>query len=212
MLAVRIPLAAVAAILALAAGPAAALDAPVLGLRLGVAQAVGSAVADVPISDTIPLQLPIQLDALTGQGPLGFGVYGSWAPARAAKCGDASCSAWVARLGLQVTWTFAVEGKGTPWVGLASGYEWARDHRTRGGTVTTTWAGWEPVAVQGGIDWRVLRWLALGPYGVVGVGRYSRLTVDTGIEAASSEIPNKAIHGWIEAGVRGRFLIWGDRR
>jgi hypothetical protein len=202
--------AAVAAFLALAAGPAAALDPPVLALRLGVAPAFGSAAADLPVSETIPLQFPIQLDALTGEGPLAFGLYGSWGPAHAAKCGDASCSAWVARLGLQATWTFAVEGAGKPWVGLASGYEWAREQRTRGGTVTTTWAGWEPVAVQGGVEWRVLRWLALGPYGLLGVGRYSRYTVDTGIEEASTELPRKALHAWIHLGVRGRFLLWGD--
>jgi len=208
----RVRLSAVSlALVVLAAAPAAALEVtPVLALRLGVAPALGSAVADLPIADTIPLQFPIQLDALLGQGPLALGAYGSWGPAHAAKCGDASCSAWVGRLGLQATWTFAVEGGPAPWVGLASGYEWAREDRTRGGTVTTTWAGWEPIAVQGGVEWRVLRWLALGPYGLVGVGRYSRYTVDTGFEQASSAIPHQAIHAWIHLGVRGRFLIWGE--
>jgi hypothetical protein len=204
--------AAFALALALAASRAAAADAalapsPVLALRLGVAAALGSSVADVPMSDTLPFQFPIQVDALLREGQLGFGVYGSWGPARVGKCGDASCSAWVARLGLQATWTFTVEGRGIPWAGLASGYEWVREHRTRVGTVTTTWQGWEPLAVQGGIDWPVLRWLALGPYGLVGVGRYARYTVDTGVEEADAAIPHQAVHAWVHLGVRGRFIL-----
>jgi hypothetical protein len=194
--------------LALAAGSAAAWDpTPVLALRLGVAPALGSAVADVPMSDTLPLQFPIQLDALLGDGPLAFGGYGSWGPARAGKCGDASCSAWVGRLGLQATWTFERPGQGAPWVGLAAGYEWAREHRSRGGTVTTTWQGWEPLALQGGIEWRALPWLALGPYGLVGFGKYSRYSVDTGFDQADTALAHQAFHAWLHAGVRGRFVL-----
>jgi hypothetical protein len=198
--------------MALVAAPAAAAGLePVLALRLGVAGAVGSAVANLPISDTIPLQFPIQVDALARRGPLAIGAYGSWGFAHAAKCADASCSAWDARLGLQATWTFILRSGGEPWIGVASGYEWARQNRTRVGTVTTTWRGWEPIALQGGIEWPVLRWLALGPYGIAGLGRYSMVTVDTGYESATASVPDEALHAWLHLGVRGRFLLGGER-
>lgn len=201
----RAPLLAVAL---LAGAPATAAE-PELALRLGVARAVGSAVANVPISDTVPLQFPIQLDALTREGPFAFGAYGSWSPALAGKCADASCSAWVARLGFQATWTFTTQGGSEPWIGLATGYEWARENRKRGGTVTTTWSGFEPIAIQGGVEWRVAPWLALGPYGLVGAGRYASYSVDTGYEEADTAIPEKAFHVWLHLGVRGRVAFGG---
>jgi hypothetical protein len=180
----------------------------VIALRLGFGAAVGSAVPNVPVSDTIPLQLPLQLDALWREGPLAGGLYGSWAPARAGRCGDASCSAHVARLGLQGTWTFARgEGGGEPWAGLASGYEWATEKRTRGSTVTTSWSGFELLAVQGGVEWRLGDWLALGPFGLVSVGRYAHVTVDTGFDSASDAIASKSVHAWFQLGVRGRLAL-----
>jgi outer membrane protein len=191
---------------ALAAAPAARAE-PVIALRLGVGAAVGSAVADVPVSDTIPLQFPLQLDALWREGPIAGGIYGSWAPATAGRCGGASCSAHVTRLGLQGTWTFARGDGGEPWAGLASGYEWATEERTQGSTVATSWRGFELLAAQGGIEWRLGRWVALGPYALASVGRYAHVSVDTGIESASQAVPSTAIHGWFQLGVRGRLVL-----
>lgn len=207
---------AAALLLVLVLGAARARAEPVLAVRLGVAQAVGSAVADVSIADTVPLQLPVQLDGLwrlpvslgQGRGTLDAGAYGSWGPAWVGRCrAGQSCSASVARLGLQALWTFVTAGGAQPWLGVASGYEWAREERSRAGTVTTTYRGFEPLAAQGGIEWRVGRRLALGPYGLLALGRYSRVSLDTGLASATAELPDKAIHAWVHAGVRARLVL-----
>ena len=201
-----------AALLAALAAASPTRAEPSLALRFGVAPAVGSAATDVPMTDVIPVQFPLQLDALWRVGPASAGIYGSWGPGRAGACGAATtCSARDWRVGLEATWTFATAGQFEPWVGLASGYEWAIVDRTHGGTVTTALRGFEPIAVQGGIEWRLGRWVALGPYALVGVGRYTDVSVDTGYGSVSEAIPNRAVHAWINLGARGRLVLGGAR-
>jgi outer membrane protein len=197
--------------LLLAAAPRARAVEPVVALRLGVGAAVGSAARDVPVSDVVPAQYPLQLDVLGREGPLALGAYGSFGLASAGRCAGASCSAWAARIGLQGTWTFTTAGGSEPWLGVATGYEWISESRTQGGTVTSKFRGPELLALQGGIEWRIAPWLALGPYALVSLGRYVRYSVDTGVESGSVAIPDRAFHAWFHAGVRGR-LVLGDRR
>jgi hypothetical protein len=211
-LAMRSAIPAAAILAALGAAPAVARAGPELALRLGVAPAVGSAAADVDVADAIPLQFPIQLDALWRAGSFGAGVYGSWGPARAGQCGSgATCSASVARVGIQAPWTFRSAGRMEPWLGLAAGYEWARSEETRSSTLRTTYSGFEPIAVQGGVEWRLARWFAAGPYVLLGLGRYTRYSVDTGFDAGSTDIPAPAFHLWFHGGVRARFVLGGGR-
>src|SRR6266545_2924093 len=154
-------------------------------MRTPLAAAVGSAAGDVPVSDALSLQVPIQLDALWRTGPFAAGLYGSWGIARYGACGGASCSASVSRLGVQATWSFAPISGAEPWAGVGTGYEWASASRVRGGTsVDTRWRGLELAEAQGGVEWRVARRLAVGPYLLVGLGRYSSYTVETGFESA----------------------------
>lgn len=206
-----LPLPALLVALALPPRAARAVE-PVVALRLGVAGAVGSAAADVPVTDVVPVQLPIQLDVLGRQGPWAIGAYGSAGLGHPGRCGGgASCSAWAARVGVQGTWSPATVRGLAPWVGVATGYEWVSAERTRGGTVTTRYRGLELVAVQGGLEWPVWSHLALGPYALVSVGRYARYAVDTGQERASIRIPDPALHAWFQVGVRGRLLLGGAR-
>jgi hypothetical protein len=211
MWAMRLSAAAAAALLA-ALAPRAGRAEPLLALRLGGGAALGSAVADVPVADTVRFERPfLQLDALLKGGGLAGGVYGSWGWASVGEC-DGSCSGSVARLGIQATWTFpparGVRG-GKPWAGAALGWEWATEQRARGETeVETRWSGPE-LASQGGIDWRVGRWVALGPFLAFSFGRYTAVSVDTGLDSASDDIPDKAFHVWVQAGVRARLVLLG---
>jgi len=207
--AMRTPLAAAVILAALAVGRTARAE-PVVGLRVAIAPAVGSAAGDVPVSDALSLQVPVQLDALWRTGPFAAGVYGSWGIARDGACGGGSCSASVSRLGIQATWSFAPISGAEPWAGIGTGYEWAGASWKRSGTsVDTRWRGLELAEAQGGVDWRLGRRLAVGPYLLVGVGRYSSYTVETAFESATAEIAQKAVHAWIHVGVRGR-LSFGD--
>jgi hypothetical protein len=205
----RLPAAAAAALLALAA-PAARAE-PVFALRAAVAPAFGSAADDVPVGDAVSLQVPLQLDALWRHRSFAAGVYGSWGWGRVDAC-EGSCGASVWRAGLQGTWSFAPVRGAEPWAGLAAGYEWAIARRRRsGGEVSSTWRGFELLAAQGGVEWRVARMTALGPYVLLGFGRYDELSVDTGIESATASIPERALHGWIQVGVRARLVLGGER-
>lgn len=209
----RTPLLLAAAVLAAVARDARALEPdaravePVVALRLGVGAGLGSAAAHVPMTDVVPAQFPVQLDILGRRGPISLGAYGAIALGVPGRCTGASCSAWAARAGLEASFTFPTAGRGAPWVGVASGYEWLAVDRTQGGTVATRYRGLEPLAIEGGIEWPVLRWLALGPYGLLSVGRYARYAVDTGLEQGSVAIPHRAVHAWLQAGVRGRLLL-----
>jgi hypothetical protein len=206
----RLPLAAAATLLALSV-PRLARGEPSVGLRLAVAPAVGSAAGDLPVSDAVRLQFPLQLDALWAFGPIAVGGYASWGLARVGACGG-SCDGSVVRAGLEAIRTFASSRRAVPWAGIGAGYEWATEHRARAGHARTTrWRGFELLAVQGGLEWRVARAVALGPFLLVGAGRYTDVSLDTGIESASEGIARRAFHAWIHAGVRGRLVLGGAR-
>ncbi len=180
-----------------------------LGLRLAWASAVGSAADRVPMSDAIPWQVPIQADALWTAERFAAGIYGSWAPAGVPgqACADgASCSAHVVRAGAQAFWRFPRWSFGAaPWLGGALGWEWASQRRDRlGASSTTSWNGPE-LAVQGGAEWRIGDRLGVGPFVLLGGGRYERVSVETGQDQGSAEIANRTVHGWIQLGARGSF-------
>ena len=205
----RSPLPVAAVLLALVAPPAARAE-PAASLRLALAPAVGSAVPGVPVADAIQFQFPIQLDAGWAFGPLTVGAYGSWGYGLVGKC-QGSCDASVVRAGLEATWTFEsvpdVRGA-APWAGVGTGYEWATERRSgAGNAVTTTWRGFELFSVQGGLEWRVAPAVALGPFLLVGVGRYTNIALDTGVDTASAELTHRAVHAWIHAGVRARLVL-----
>ncbi len=203
----------------LPAAPAAA--GPSVGLRLGWASAVGSAAARLPISEEVVWQVPIQAEVLwrapwgapAPLAGLSLGLYGSYAPpglagAGSAPCAGASCSAQAIRAGAQALWTFAPWVlDANPWVGAGAGWEWASHRRERlGATTTTRWNGPE-LSIQGGAAWRLGRALALGPYALVGFGRYRDVGIETPVESASASIGARAVHAWIHAGVRGTFDV-----
>jgi hypothetical protein len=206
----RLSLAAAAVFLALAT-PRAVRAQPSVGVRLAVAPAVGSTVDGLPVSDAIRLHFPLQLDALWDFGRVGAGVYASWGIARVGACAE-SCDASVVRAGIQVTRTFSQWRGAEPWAGLGAGYEWATESRTSAGhEVTTGWRGFELLAVQGGLDWRVARAVSVGPFLLVGGGRYSTVELDTGTSSDSTDLERKAVHAWIHVGIRGRIGL-GERR
>jgi hypothetical protein len=180
---------------------------PVLALRLGVAPALGSATGNLPMSDAVALQFPVQVDALWREGRIDAGLYGSWGLADAGGCAPGeTCSATVWRVGAQASWTFTA-GSSAPWAGLSFGWEWASVDRSAGGTITSTFSGPE-LALQGGVEWRLLPWLALGPYALLGGGQYGRYAVSTPASGASADITDRAIHVWLDLGIRGTFMPW----
>ncbi len=199
-------LAAVAALLLPALAPAQ----PTLAARLAFAPAVGSVAADLPMGDALQAQLPLQLDALWRLGPFSAGAYVSagLGLVGAAACADgADCSGSVVRVGVQGIRDLPALRPGWPaaWAGAGLGWEWARWRRERLGS-ETSWGYAGPEAlVQGGAEWRLRGRFALGPYALVGVGRYADASLDTPVASASADIGHRAFHAWIHLGVRCRL-------
>ncbi len=180
-----------------------------VGLRLAWAPALGSAAEFVPMSEAIQWQVPVQADVLWSSERFAAGVYASWGPGgfSGQACADgASCSAQAIRAGTQLHWRFSRWSFGAaPWLGGGLGWEWASQRRERLGAATiTSWNGPE-LSAQGGAEWRVWRQLGVGPFVLLGLGRYERVSVETSQDLASGDVSNHAVHAWIHLGVRGTF-------
>lgn len=191
--------------------PLAARAQPTFALRLAYATSLGSAAQELPISEAMGGQVPIQLDALWRfDGPVSAGVYASWGPGQvtAGACSSGTdCSASGLRLGVQGQWAFAAVGAWhlLPWAGLGAGWERASTRRAHLGAETTwTYSGPE-ASLQGGLDWPLGRGFMLGPFLQLAAGRYGSWSLDTSADSASGDIADKAIHGSLHFGVRGRF-------
>ncbi len=180
-----------------------------LGLRLAWAPAFGGAAAHVPMSDAVPWQVPIEAEVLWSAERFAAGLSGSWGPGGGAgpACADgASCRAQVVRAGVEAFWRFPRWRFGAaPWLGGGLGWEWASQRRERlGVSSTTSWSGAE-LAIQGGAEWRLGERFGVGPFALVGGGRYERLSVDTPQDGGSAAIADRSVHAWVQLGVRGSF-------
>jgi hypothetical protein len=191
--------------------PAAARAQPTVALRLAYAPALGDLARGVPMSDAMRSQIPVQLDLLWRLGTASAGAYGSWGlgqpSGEACREPGSSCSASVVRAGVQGMWAFEPFGEARilPWAGLGLGWEWAFQRSERLGSRTAyTWSGPE-VALQGGAEWPIAGRFGVGPFVLLGGGRYARQALDTSADSASAAIETKAVHVWVHVGVRGRL-------
>lgn len=190
--------------------PALARGQPSAALRLSWAPALGDVARGVPMSDAMSSQFPVQLDGLWRLGAVSAGAYASWGlglvPAQTCGAG-ADCSASTVRAGVQGTYALPPfrATRVVPWAGLGLGWEWAYQRRERLGSRTSwRWSGPE-LALQGGADWPLGGRYALGPFLQLAFGRYGDVALDTSAASASAEIGARAVHAWIQMGVRGKI-------
>jgi outer membrane protein len=197
---------------ALLAVPAASRAQVSLGLRLGYSPALGEAAKDSDMSDGLKSQIPIQLDAtyqltpsfsLGGYASYGFGQTGGVFDE---VCDIADCSARVVRAGVQGIYSFAPMGQLRPFAGVGAGYEWGSLTAEAGNEeVTVSFRGFELLNLTAGADYVVNPQFAIGPYVGFSVAQYSNTSVDDGTMEVSGEIDEKAMHEWLQFGIRGRF-------
>ncbi len=180
---------------------------PAVALRGGWAWSMGEAVASVGMAETVSAQVPLQLDALWRRGSLAVGAYASYGFGIGGCDPGARCTASSVRVGAEAAWTFRASRAGLePWAGAGAGYEWTTRRSERAGT-RLEWAyrGVEVLSLQGGADFRVHRAIAVGPFVMLSIVRYARVSLDTPVESSSREIGGKSFHEWLELGVRGTF-------
>ena len=217
----RSALAAAALLLAGLALPASAEqpEGPVLGFTVGarvsLAFPMGSVLSDpgtgpLLIDEMVAVSIPIQMDVgLTVHRRWFVGAYVSyaWDVLQIAQCkvGE-SCSVTGLRLGLQATYAF--RDQGGPWVGLGTGWEWMfTKYSSQDFTIKLDVGGVEYVIFQGGWDVEVSPGWMVGPWASGSVGEFSRATRSTGGATQEIAIPNRAIHGWLQLGVKGSFSL-----
>ncbi|SEM36540.1 Outer membrane protein beta-barrel domain-containing protein [Stigmatella aurantiaca] len=185
-----------------------------LGLRAGFGLPLGKATgeADSNLSDVVSGIIPLQVDAgyfLTSHLYLGGSF--QFAPGLLAEdCSeDSSCSLNVMRFGVNLAYHTAPFAKVDPWVGLGLGYERFKVSASAdfGGdsfTVSTTASGFD-LAAQGGVDFKLNKNFAVGPFVTFTAGQYSSVSVSDGEDSVSEDIDEKAIHFWLMGGIKAQY-------
>lgn len=177
-----------------------------LGLAVGYAYGLGRETRDAPMPDLTFGTLPVTVDlnyAVSGRFAVGaYGGYGLMFPN---GCPDtASCSGRALRLGLRARYRFS-EGAGlTPWLSLGMGYERLTEQAsTLGTTVESAVSGLELLRAELGVEQRVSRGFALGPYLGGALGEF----LDRELAGNATRISPRALHFWVVAGLRTSFWL-----
>ncbi|NLE85499.1 MAG: hypothetical protein GX607_03780 [Myxococcales bacterium] len=117
---------------------------------------------------------------------------------------DIACSSHTLRAGLAVQYHLAPGAHWNPWVGYGIGVEAASQSisdRPRGRSESTTSRGVTFAALSAGADLRHV--LGFGPYGQVAIGRFnSTRTEINDVERFDGSIDDRALHYWLELGLR----------
>ena len=186
-----------------------------IGARASVAFPMGSVLTDsqngdLRIDDLVALSIPLQLDVgVTLHGRWFVGAYGqyAWSVLQLGGCqvGE-SCSVTGLRVGVQATWSLRPHAG--PWIGLGTGYEWMfTSYSGADFDARVDVGGWEYVILQLGWDVELSPGWKAGPWFSGSIGEFSRATVSEQGQATDTSIPNKAVHGWLQLGVKGSFTL-----
>ena len=186
-----------------------------VGARASTAFPMGSVLSDpgngpLLIDELVAISIPLQLDVgvnLRRRWFVGVYVQYAWDFLQIDQCkvGE-SCSVTGLRLGLQATYAF--RDHGGPWVGLGTGLEWMfTSYASPDFTTRLDVGGWEYAIFQVGWDVEVSPGWMVGPWVSGSVGEFTRASL--GVDGRTSEvaIPNRAVHGWLQLGVRGSFSL-----
>jgi hypothetical protein len=186
-----------------------------VGARISAAFPMGSVLSDpgtgpLLIDELVAISVPLQVDVgLTVHRRWFVGAYVQYAwdflQIDQCKLGE-SCSVSGLRLGLQATYAF--RDHGGPWAGLGTGWEWMfTSYVSPEFTTQLDVAGWEYVIFQAGWDVEVSPGWRVGPWISGSVGEFSRASLGVSGRNTEAAIPNRAVHGWLQLGVKGSFSL-----
>ncbi|MBI3201963.1 MAG: hypothetical protein HYZ29_10500 [Myxococcales bacterium] len=183
-----------------------------LGARAAAAFPVGKTEAgeDRQLSRVFGTALPLTLDVGAQVSPSFYvGVYGSWVVGSAgtnadAACAKVDCSVYGARVGLDLELRLAQSGSPLPWLSYAFG--WSADEidlEGGGKTQQHAYGGLDFATLLAGADFKVGDHLAVGPFGGVGLSLYLYEVDAVDGTGRNKAVSDPAVHGYIQAGVRG---------
>lgn len=219
----RFPLPAALAALALLSAPAgaAAGSAPMLqdetGLslsaRVGWAVPFGKAEGGGPdLSSTYEGKLPIWIELGYRFGPhLAANLFLELAPvtlASGACPAGAACSAADVRFGLDLQLHPSPAGRFDPWLGVGVGLEFLNEVVDQGGAERETrLGGLELPLLEAGLDVAVAPRLSVGPYVSASFAWFTSVAVREGGVRRTFDVEDRALHGWLQAGLRATIKL-----
>lgn len=207
-----------------------------LGLSLGYGAPYGELGAVQPnadetnkVSDLVTGVIPIQLEAGYFFNPnvyLGATFQYGIASLNTDEgdCDDqggvsVTCSASQLRLGVNLAYHFNATPKIDPWVSVGVGYEFLNtsvkgEQDGESITAKSSVSGFEFIAAQVGLDYRITPKFSVGPFATVTAGQYTTasVSVETSVDIPGSpdldesdDLETKKIHGFIYGGVRAQY-------
>lgn len=197
-----------------------------IAVRAGYALPLGSATgaAGDDLSNSFSSMVPFQVDLGWRFNPYfyagGFFQYGLTTIASEAKASSGcdrngvSCSSSDMRFGVDLVYTVLPYATVIPWAGLGAGYELTKLGASQGGqSIDVTFKGWEFVHLTAGADYRISPLFRVGPFVSLSFGQYQ--SFDTNLDQTTTppsagtnrtvDIQNKALHEWLQFGIKGTF-------
>lgn len=191
-----------------------------VSLRAGYAMPFGNAMADASLDDFVAGAIPFEIDGdflITDRWSAG--LYFTYGFARIADVAKSEIEEGMEledvsghrfqRLGMQGIYRFSPNAEFAPWVGLGLGYEWTwfLEGEADGREIEMGLSGFE-FAFQGGIDYDVSENLTLGPYATLSFGQFGKYKYSIeGLGDASNDINDKAMHEWLQLGLKATFSL-----
>jgi hypothetical protein len=173
-----------------------------IAVHTGFTLPVGNIDASGSFSDAISGFIPIGAELGYRLNPSVYlGLFGEYGLGITKNCPSTlDCSAHTISIGLEGRYRFSHMSQLGPWVGFGVGYEWLNLSAIfNGATASSTANGLQFGRVSGGFDFAVTPAFTVGPYIAASLGEY--LSEDSAGPGA-----DKALHGFLQVGVRIAFL------
>lgn len=170
------------------------------------------------MGDTFSGQVPLILDVgwkvrphFFFGGYLGLGVGGAaGASGRICNQDNLGCVAASVRLGIEAQYQFAPASATNPWIGYGIGIESTGVRGGRSGdqdaddppSYSVDATGWELAHLMAGLDFRLSKWIGLGPIADFSLAEYTTLTTTQNGATAGGAVTSHALHEWLLVGVR----------
>lgn len=187
-----------------------ALDAPSHAFELTIGATYGFGTGDISsggarIQDVSGGAATVELKAAYRWSSFALGAYGSFTHFSAGDNLASGTSVRGATAGLFVDWHFRADRSTDPWIGLSSGWRglWLSPDTGK----TSGFQGWEIARFSAGIDYRITRAVAMGPF--LGFSVDTFLTENTPDTDGYRSIDGPRPDFFFFAGLQGRFDIGG---
>ncbi len=178
------------------------------GIPMGTASGASDANAARSFSDVYSGAVPLQVDLGWRFSPNiylgGFFEYAFAFIASAENCNNGvTCSGGDMQFGIDFVYTFAPRATFAPYVGVGLGYEIASlSGSANGQSLTFTYSGFEFARIIVGGDFRLGSSFRLGPFVNFSLAEFSNFST-SGTSSSSVSIPSKALHEWLQFGIKG---------